>query len=153
MTPEEIAKVLDEHRKWREDCTTGKRADLGGAYLGGADLRSANLRGADLRSADLGGANLGDANLRGADLRSADLGGADLRDADHCIRLDMVDPREYQPVAVATDAGWLIYSGCRSFTVDEALYHWGESYREEREIGDRYLRAIKALPECPEAGS
>ena len=124
MKTDELTKVLEEHRKWRLDSTTGKRADLGGADLGGAYLRGAYLRGANLRGADLGG-------------------------AEHCIRLDMVDPREYKPVAVATDEGWRIYSGCRSFTVEEALCHWGDTYQDEREIGDRYLRAIKTLPECP----
>ena len=179
MTADALAEVLEEHRKWRADSATGKRANLGGADLEGANLEGANLRGANLGGADLEGANLGDADLGGADLRGAnlidanlidanlggaDLGGANLRGADlidanlrnanlggaaHCIRLDMVDPREYQPVAVATDEGWRIYSGCRSFTVATALSHWGDAYQEEREIGDRYLRAIKALPECP----
>ena len=97
-----------------------------------------------------GRAHLRGAHLRGAHLSVADLSGAHLSGADGCIRLDMVDPREYQPIAVAHAEGWMIGSGCRWFTVAEALNHWGEGYNENREIGDRYLRAIAALPECPQ---
>jgi len=150
-----IQKILEQHSKWVVDPITGERAylreaDLREANLRGANLRGANLRGADLgeadlRAADLGEANLHGANLHGANLSGADLRGADLRGAEHCVRLDMVDPREYQPVAVATDDGWQIYSGCRSFSVREALDHWGAKYKGRRKIGDRYLRAIKEL--------
>ncbi len=139
MTATELKGILEKHRKWLEGNPSGERADLRGANLRDVNLRGADLRGADLRGADLRGADLGCANLRGVNLRGAV----------SCVRLDMVDPREYQPVAVATKEGWLIYSGCRSRTVAGALVHWGEHYGGEREIGDRYLRAIKALPECP----
>ena len=59
MTPEEIKKVLDNHRHWLyEDCDGWKnmRADLRGADLRGADLYGADLYGADLYGADLRGA-------------------------------------------------------------------------------------------------
>jgi len=130
-------------------------ADLRGADLREADLREADLRGADLRGADLRGAYLRGANLRGANLheaylRGANLRGANLRGAEGLVNLDMVDPRGYLPVAVVHPGGWRIVSGCRDLTVADALTHWGEGYRGDREIGDRYLRAIAALPECPE---
>ena len=155
MIHEELEEILEQHRKWRQDPTTGKRADLRDADLRDANLRGANLRGAKLRGVDLWGVDLWGADLQGAKLRDADLRGVDLRGVDlqgveGCVRLDLVDPREYQPVAVATDDGWRIYSGCRSLTIAEALEHWGETYDGEREIGDRYLRAIKALPPCTE---
>ena len=134
MTEAELEAILKEHRLWREDSGTGKRADLSGV-----DLSRVNLSRVDLSQASLSQAYLAWSNLSGADLHGAH----------HCLRLDMVDPREYQPVAVATDAGWRIYSGCRSFLVPEALEHWGTGYEGECDIGDRYLRAIKALPECP----
>jgi uncharacterized protein YjbI with pentapeptide repeats len=57
MTPEELAVILESHKKW-----------LSGAGGERADLQRANLTGADLREADLRGANLHGANLHGADL-------------------------------------------------------------------------------------
>ena len=68
MTPEELAVILEAHKRWLFDEPDGQRADLRWA-----DLREANLRGADLQGADLRWANLRGANLRGADLRWADL--------------------------------------------------------------------------------
>ena len=68
MTKEELALILDKHKKWLNDDPDGKRADLRGA-----DLRRVDLRGADLSDADMRGAN-----MRGADMRSADLSGANL---------------------------------------------------------------------------
>ena len=73
MTKDELAVVLDKHKKWLNNEEGGERADLRGANLRGADLCSANLRGADLSEADLR-----EADLRGADLRSADLCDANL---------------------------------------------------------------------------
>jgi len=85
-TQNELAKILAEHKKWRE-VNGGTRADLSVATLSSADLSEADLSDADLSSADLSsanlqGANLRDANLRDANLRDADLQGADLRGAD-----------------------------------------------------------------------
>ncbi len=77
MTPEELAVILEAHKRWLFDEPDGQRADLQGA-----DLREANLQGADLREANLRWANLRRADLRGANLRRADLQGADLRGAD-----------------------------------------------------------------------
>jgi hypothetical protein len=65
---EKIKKVLEEHKKWIEDNSNGKRAKLS----------NTDLRYADLRYADLSNADLSDANLRYADLRYADLSNADL---------------------------------------------------------------------------
>lgn len=48
MTKEELALILDKHKKWLNDDPDGKRANLSGA-----NLRRANLSGADLRSADI----------------------------------------------------------------------------------------------------
>ena len=88
---EELALVLDKHRKWLFGQEGGARADLSGADLSdavlrradlsGADLSGAVLRRADLRRADLSGADLRRADLRRAVLSDADLSGADLRRA------------------------------------------------------------------------
>jgi len=144
--PEHLAAFdwYEPHQKWL-DGNGGAHANLSYARLRGADLSYANLS-----SANLSGADLSYADLRGANLSYADLRGADLSVARGCVRLDMVDPDEYQPVAVAHPDGWRIASGCRWFTLEEAFEHWGPSYTSRsREIGDRYLRALAALPECP----
>jgi uncharacterized protein YjbI with pentapeptide repeats len=71
LTKEELDKILNEHAKWLENPSAGKKADLS----------SANLAGVDLSSADLSGANLRYANLSGADLSGADLTHVYLSDA------------------------------------------------------------------------
>ncbi len=136
------AKALEIAAKAR---ASGEVADLSRAYLSRANLSGANLSGADLRGADLSGADLRGADLSGADLRRAYLRGAYLSGADGIAMLDMSDPREYQPIAVQWADGWRIGSGCRWFTVDDALKHWGPDYNGDRDTGDRYLRAINAL--------
>ena len=73
MTKEELALILDKHKKWLNDDPDGERA-----YLSDADLRRVNLRGADLSDADMRGANMRGADMRGANLRGADLSGANL---------------------------------------------------------------------------
>jgi hypothetical protein len=125
------------------------RAYLDGANLKGADLERASLERADLERADLRGANLQGANLQGAYLRGASLEGADLRGANGVYELDMADPRRYRPVAVAHADGWRISSGCRWFTVEEAMAHWSNPEHKAPGIAARYIRAVNALPECP----
>ncbi len=72
VSPEELAKILEAHRKWVEsEGKEGERANLYRANLQEADLRGAKLQGADLRGANLQGANLGGANLQGANLGGA----------------------------------------------------------------------------------
>ena len=80
-----LKEILDLHKKWLQNPSTGQKANLGGADLSDADLRGANLSWANLRGANLAEANLGEANLSGANLRGADLREADLRGADLCV--------------------------------------------------------------------
>jgi len=148
-----LDRILQEHQAWCDDRRTGQRADFSGADLCWVDFHGANLfdaifREANLYEADLRGTTLRWTDFFGANLFGANVSEADLRYAKNCIRLDMVDPRGYQPVAVATNEGWRIFSGCRSFDVENALGHWGPDYEGEREIGERYIRAIEALPDC-----
>jgi len=87
MTPDNIASLLEAHRRWLSGAPDGRKAnlvgdDLRGAYLRGACLAGADLTDADLKRADLTGADLTDADLTDADLKRADLTGADLTDAD-----------------------------------------------------------------------
>ena len=78
VSPEDLQRILEAHRKWVEsEGKEGQRADLSGGNLQGATLRGANLQGAFLI-----GAKLQEANLFGAELQEADLGGAKLQEAD-----------------------------------------------------------------------
>lgn len=43
MTKEELALILDKHKKWLKDDPDGERANLRGADLSSADLSSADL--------------------------------------------------------------------------------------------------------------
>ena len=81
MTKEQLAEVLEKHKKWLNDEPGGERADLRRANLQGADLRGANLRGANLRGANFRGADLREAGLREANLQEADLREAGLWEA------------------------------------------------------------------------
>ena len=63
MTKEELALILDKHKKWLNDDPDGERANLRGADLSGANLRGANMSGADLCDADMSGADLRRANI------------------------------------------------------------------------------------------
>jgi len=82
VSPDELAKILEAHRKWVEsEGKEGEMAYLSRANLQGAALRLANLQEAFLTEANLQGANLSLANLQGANLSLANLQGADLFDA------------------------------------------------------------------------
>ena len=63
MTKEELALILDKHKKWLNDDPDGERADLCDADMRRADLCDADLRRANLRGADMSGADLSGANL------------------------------------------------------------------------------------------
>jgi hypothetical protein len=85
-TVEQLAEIIEMHRKWLYGEEGGKRANLRAANLSAADLRAANLRAAnlsaaDLRAADLRDADLSDANLSAANLSAANLSAANLRAA------------------------------------------------------------------------
>ena len=68
FTKEELAIILDEHKRFVSGLNGGKKADLSEADLSEADIRGADLSEAYLRGADLRRANLRGANLRGANL-------------------------------------------------------------------------------------
>lgn len=53
MNQKELNKVLEDHEKWLNGESDGKKANLRWADLTWANLTGANLRGADLREADL----------------------------------------------------------------------------------------------------
>ena len=136
-----------------------RRSDLDNTNFADAELCCANFSGARASYADFNGAYMNDADLTGVNLACASLRGASMYAVTGLYRLDMIDPRAYIPVAIAHPDGWHIYSGCRGYTLEEALIHWHEDNYDSdegysgctsEEIGARYIRAIKALPECPE---
>ena len=65
-TAEELALIVEKHKKWLLDEDGGEIADLS----------NANLRSSDLRSSDLSNANLYNANLYNADFRG--IGGREI---------------------------------------------------------------------------
>jgi uncharacterized protein YjbI with pentapeptide repeats len=158
----QIKKILVDHVKWLRGLG-GEKADLSRADLRGADLRAVNLsgatlRGVDLRNADLRKARLCETDLRWADLREADLIGADLSGASlsgadfRGADLSGANLSGRIPLYADTWRRYVLYvlpdvedgprfiAGCRNFTAEEALAHWGaESDRSQPE----YKRAIE----------
>ncbi|MFB3145270.1 MAG: pentapeptide repeat-containing protein, partial [Candidatus Methylomirabilales bacterium] len=66
VSPEELQKILEAHRKWVEsEWKEGERAFLRGANLQKATLFKANLQQADLFKANLQMAGLWRASLQG----------------------------------------------------------------------------------------
>lgn len=78
-----------------------------------------------------------------ANLARANLTGASLTGAKGLICLHVHHPEDYRPVAVKHDDGWRIFAGCRSFTVPQALAHWGSPEYHTPALGAAYVRAIK----------
>ena len=82
ISPEELEKVLTEHKEWgNSGGKQGRRANLERVNLVGADLHGVNLAEANLHQANLSKANLQGASLAKANLQGAVLGGANLQKA------------------------------------------------------------------------
>jgi len=80
VAPDELASVLDKHRRWGEQEPNGQQANLCGVLLQEANLQQAllyraNLQGAVLYRANLQGTVLYETNLQAADLHGANLQG------------------------------------------------------------------------------
>ena len=73
VSQEELAKILEKHKKWIDGDPDGERANLSGADLSGANLSRADLSWADLSVADLSWADLSGAVLSLADLSRAEI--------------------------------------------------------------------------------
>ena len=144
MNKEQLQTVLEQHKLWLQDRSTGERAnfrnaDLRFTNLRGADLYDANLYGADLRGANLGDAdlryaNLFDANLFDANLRYADLRGADLRYAN----LSGANLHGANVLRFQYQQHEAIYTGCEMLSIGcekHTLEHWLEHYEA---IGEKH---------------
>ena len=129
----------------------GKRANLQGANLQGADLSGAYLSGADLSRAVLSDADLSDADLSGADLSDADLRGAYL--PSKCIQCTVDDGRNY-PVTLlgagVVQDEMLFHAGCRLFTYEDAIAHWGGNDYLDKARGAKYVATVEFLKQMAE---
>lgn len=85
-------------------------------------------------------------NLRDADLRSADLRSANLRGA-YLGSLTIIDAgqdlRGYRFVAVQWPDWLRIAAGCRWFTLNEALAHWGAGSKSKN--AEECLRKVEMI--------
>ena len=63
VSQEELAEILEKHKKWLDDDPDGERANLSRANLSGANLSRANLSWANLSDANLSRANLSGAEI------------------------------------------------------------------------------------------
>lgn len=73
IQPDELAQVLERHRRWLRHEEGGERAGLRGRDLQGRDLHGISLRCADLRGSVMRGSYMFDADLQDADLRETDM--------------------------------------------------------------------------------
>ena len=168
MNQEKIVELLTNIKnfnQWREE-QPDSDINLSGADLSGADLRGAKLSWADLRGAKLSWADLSGADLRGAWLSWADLSGADLSGADlswaklsgvaFCgtigVLIAQFDPRNYTLVVWKCQGKPRVKAGCRDFSFEEALAHWGSSDYPDAARGQMYVQMIKLLSASFEEG-
>jgi len=115
-----LKSILDDHKAWLAG-DGGCRANLYGANLSGADLC-------------------------GADLCRADLSGANLRGAEGVLALPISEPRGYRHIAVLHGAEWVIFAGCRRYTIAEARAHWcSDDYDGPASVRDTYPAALEWL--------
>lgn len=163
MKQEELNQIVELHKKWVQNESGGKCADLSYADLIHADLRDADLEyaylrqadleyadleyadliRADLRGADLRHANLRYTNLRGANLRGANLNGADLRHVNTLLLKGMTviecqlnTSEQNRRISYWKDLD-IVTAGCYQGT-------WGEfKDRVERAYGDNPLMKRK----------
>ena len=115
-----------------------------------------NLSGADLSGADLRGAKLSWADLSGADLSGADLSWAKLSGVAFCgtigVLIAQFDPRNYTLVVWKCQGKPRVKAGCRDFSFEEALAHWGSSDYPDAARGQMYVQMIKLLSASFEEG-
>ena len=70
---------------------------------------------------------------------------------EHCVgilRLPVGDERGYDCMAVRTKDGfWKILAGCRWYSINEALQHWGvgSNWHRYPHVAKRYVRAVTML--------
>ena len=97
-----------------------------------------------------------DINLSGADLSGADLSWAKLSGVAFCgtigVLIAQFDPRNYTLVVWKCQGKPRVKAGCRDFSFEEALAHWGSSDYPDAARGQMYVQMIKLLSASFEEG-
>jgi hypothetical protein len=71
---------------------------------------------------------------------------ADLCGAEGVLALPISEPRGYRHIAVLHGAEWIIFAGCRRYTVAEARAHWcSDDYDGPASVRDTYPAALEWL--------
>ena len=163
LTATHLNTILADHIAWRDNPSTGKRANLSRANLSGANLSDAYLSDADLSRANLSRSNLSRANLSGADLSRANLSDADLSDADlsraylsganlfgtNLFGASIIDAgqdsRGYRFIANMFNGSTHVMAGCRWFTVSQALEHWAAAHQYNPKLHAECLAKVELI--------
>ena len=148
-----------EFLKSKFRCTDFAGATIDGSEFKGSSFWNSNFRGASisdtsLRDAEFTYCDMGRVSFVRVDFTGADLGRANIQDTvfydcSGIIILNVSDKkREFFPIAVFSpglvEDDWKIFSGCRTFSIQEALNHWGSPYYPNKKRGASYTRAIQA---------
>lgn len=121
-------------------------AHFGAAQLRYASFRNANLKGSLLSSAVFLNTDFTGADFTGAYIPLTEFDDNELSKSLSIVKLAIDDQRGYTPLAVKDSRGeYKIYSGCRVFTVKEAIEHWGSKEYPSRVLGQNYVKGILAL--------
>ncbi len=124
-------------------------ANMTEANMTEANMTGANMTGANLTGANLTGANLTKANLYKANLYKANLYKANLYKANLYGRTPLFADTKRRYVLYVINANVRFYvAGCRCFTKEEALAHWGMQGRSQPE----YVAAIERYEQQFEGG-
>ncbi len=92
--------------------------------------------------------NFCEAKLSWTDLSGANLSGANLSGATGVICV-ILDERGYNLVQWNHNNVKMYNSGCRCFTFDEAIAHWGSQDYPDAQRGALYVSAVRWLDSLP----
>ena len=128
-------------------------ANLTGVFLKSANIKDTSFHNANLTRANLYNTVIENTNFSGAELIGADISFAQfvgvkcLSEALSIKELNVDDSRRgFTPIAIKDcDGEYIIYSGCRELTVEEALDHWGSPTYPNKRRGKMYVKGILAL--------
>jgi hypothetical protein len=57
----------------------------------------------------------------------------------------LIGDRRYRSTAVYQQGAWRIFAGCRHFSLEEGLLHWGSTSYPNPDRGARYCAALRML--------
>jgi len=64
------------------------------------------------------------------------------------LKAPSFDTRGYDAFLVLFDDGIHIQAGCRDYNLNNAREHWGEGYKDKRNIGNMYLWVVQFAERC-----